>query len=314
MSADTDGDGVSNQAEFDAGTSPQIANRSELAEGSTGLLPGARRHRQPGEPRRDRPRDGALRPAARPRRDGAAGSRSSQDIPIAAYGRHTVNVNALANATYNGQGRAVSVIVESLRGGVVVERTMSFGDGWGGHTGKALKAPARQWFLAEGAANAFFQTFILLTATGNVAPKVTVDFLLEDGQVVSVPSDFPAAPGRLTIWANEICAPGTAGNGCARVLAGKAFSTRITSDQPITVERAMYFNRGGRTFEGGHASAAVTAPATRWFVAEGATGPNFDTYLLVANPGSVDTVATVRYLTPEGAYTETRIRSGPTVA
>ena len=67
----------------------------------------------------------------------------------------------------------------------------------------------------------------------------------------------------------------------------------------------MYFNRGGRTFEGGHASAAVTAPATRWFVAEGATGPNFDTYLLVANPTPTDTVATVRYLTPEGAYTST---------
>ncbi len=134
---------------------------------------------------------------------------------------------------------------------------------------------------------------------------MTVDFLLEDGQVISIPATFPSAPGRLTLWANEICAPGTGGASCNRVLAGKSFSTRITSDQPITVERAMYFNRGGRTFEGGHASAAVTAPATRWFVAEGTTGPLFDTYLLLANPGTADTVATVRYLTPEGPYTAT---------
>jgi hypothetical protein len=303
MAGDTDGDGVSNQAEFDAGTSPHIANRSELAEGSTGFF---------------QERVAIANPenrAAIARVTVLFGQRGDlgevippapvvQDVAIGAYGRHTVNVNALANSSYNGQGRAVSVIVESLRGGVVVERTMSFGDGWGGHTGKALTAPARQWFLAEGAANGFFQTFILLTATGTVAPKVAVDFLLEDGQVVTVPANFPTAPGRLTLWANEICAPGTDGSTCHRVLAGKAFSTRITADQPITVERAMYFNRAGRTFEGGHASAAVTAPATRWFIAEGATGPNFDTYVLVANPNPVDTIATVRYLTPEGAYSE----------
>lgn len=304
MSGDSDGDGISNQAEFDAGTSPQIANRSELAEGSTGFF---------------QERVAIANPenrAAVARITVLFGQRSDlgetippapivQEVAVGAYGRHTVNVNALANSSYNGQGRAVSVIVESLRGGVVVERTMSFGDGWGGHTGKALAAPARQWFLAEGAANGFFQTFILLTASGNITPRVTVDFLLEDGQVVSIPANFPTAPGRLTLWANEICAPGTDGSACHRVLAGKAFSARITADQPITVERAMYFNRGGRTFEGGHASAAVTAPATRWFIAEGATGPNFDTYVLVANPGNADTIATVRYLTPEGAYSET---------
>ncbi|HTV00249.1 MAG TPA: hypothetical protein VMF13_06925, partial [Luteitalea sp.] len=304
MSADSDGDGVTNQAEFQGGTSPYLANRQELAEGSTGFFQERVAIANP-ENRAAIARVIVLFGQRGDLGEGAPPAPVTQDIALPAYGRHTVNVNALANASYNGQGRAVSVIVDALRGGVVVERTMSFGDGWGGHTGKALTAPSKQWFLAEGAANQFFQTFILLTATGSVTPKVTVDFLLEDGQVVSMPSDFPSAPGRLTIWANEVCAPGTSGNGCVRVLAGKAFSTRITADQPITVERAMYFNRGGRTFEGGHASAAVTAPATRWFIAEGATGPNFDTYLLVANPGSVDTVATVRYLTPEGAYTQT---------
>ncbi len=304
MSADPDGDGVGNQAEFDAGTSPHIANRSELAEGSTGFFQERVAIANP-ENRAAIARVIVLFGQRPDLGEAAPPAPVVQDITVAPYGRQTVNVNGLANATYNGQGRAVSVIVESLRGGVVVERTMSFGDGWGGHTGKALMAPSTQWFLAEGAANGFFQTFIMLTATGSVAPKVTVDFLLEDGQVVSIPADFSAAPGRVTIWANEVCAPGTGGNGCLRALAGKAFSTRITSTQPITVERAMYFNRGGRTFEGGHASAAVTAPATRWFVAEGATGPNFDTYLLIANPNAADTTATVRYLTPEGAYTET---------
>jgi hypothetical protein len=304
MSADTDGDGVSNQEEFDAGTSPLLANRLELSEGSTGFFQERVAIANP-ENRSAVARVTVLFGQRTDLGEPDPPAPVFQDISIPAFGRHTVNVNALANASYQGQGRPVSVVVESMRGGVVVERTMSFGDGWGGHTGKALMAPATQWFLAEGAANAFFQTFILLTATGTVPPKVMVDFLLEDGQVISMPFDFPAAPARQTLWANDICAPGTSGPQCPRVLAGKAFSTRITADQPITVERSMYFNRAGRTFEGGHASAGITAPATRWFVAEGATGPNFDTYLLIANPGATDTVATVRFLTPEGAYTRT---------
>lgn len=302
MGADADGDGVTNQQEFDAGTSPLVANRVELAEGSTGFFTERVAIANP-ENRSAIARIVVL--MGQVAGESAPPAPVVQEVSLAPYGRHTLNVNGLPNASPNGQGRAVSVIVESLRGGVVAERTMAFGSGWGGHTGKALQAPSRQWFLAEGAANAFFQTFILLTATGTTAPRVTVDFLLEDGQVVSIPYDFPTAPGRLTLWANELCAPGTGGSTCVKPLAGKAFSTRITADQPITVERAMYFNRGSRLYEGGHASAAVTAPATRWFAAEGATGPNFDTYLLLANPGNADTVATVRYLTPEGPYTQT---------
>ena len=34
----------------------------------------------------------------------------------------------------------------------------------------------------------------------------------------------------------------------------------------------------------GHGSAGVTAPATSWFLAEGATGPFFDLFILLANP------------------------------
>ena len=303
MAADTDGDGVVNQAEFDAGTSPRIANRSELAEGSTGFFQERVAIANP----ENRSAVAHIAVLFAQRSDIGEPTRPApffQEISIAPYGRYTLNVNALPGASYGSEGRPVSVLVESLRGGVIVERTMSFGDGWGGHTGKALKAPARQWFLAEGAAKLLPD---IHPAGGFRQCRAQGPHRLPPGRwpgrVDAVRLPFSARAAH--VWANELCAPGTGGSGCNRVLAGKAFSTRITADQPITVERAMYFNRGGRTYEGGHESAAVTTPATRWLVAEGATGPNFDTYLLVANPNPTNTLATVRYLTPEGSYTST---------
>jgi hypothetical protein len=57
---------------------------------------------------------------------------------------------------------------------------------------------------------------------------------------------------------------------------------------PVIVERAMYLDRAGQVFAAGHESAGVTAPATDWFLAEGATGTLFDLFILIANPSDTD--------------------------
>ena len=61
----------------------------------------------------------------------------------------------------------------------------------------------------------------------------------------------------------------------------------------------------------GHDSIGVTAPATAWYLAEGSTGKNevdsFETWVLLANPGSEKATAHVFYMTPNGEKT------GPTV-
>ena len=46
----------------------------------------------------------------------------------------------------------------------------------------------------------------------------------------------------------------------------------------------MYLDADGQLFGAGHDTAGVTAPAEQWFLAEGATGPTFDLFVLVANP------------------------------
>jgi hypothetical protein len=56
----------------------------------------------------------------------------------------------------------------------------------------------------------------------------------------------------------------------------------------------------------------VEAPATNWFVAEGRTGPFFDTYLLLANPGATQSVATIRYLRPGASVVTQTLTLAPT--
>jgi hypothetical protein len=76
---------------------------------------------------------------------------------------------------------------------------------------------------------------------------------------------------------------------------------RATDDSlPVIVERAMYLDAGGQMFGAGHDAAGVTAAATNWFLAEGATGPYFDLYMLVANPGDVPAQVRATYLLPSG--------------
>jgi hypothetical protein len=45
----------------------------------------------------------------------------------------------------------------------------------------------------------------------------------------------------------------------------------------------------------------VPAPAAHWFLAEGATGPYFDEFILIANPDITTALLEVRYLLPGGA-------------
>ena len=79
----------------------------------------------------------------------------------------------------------------------------------------------------------------------------------------------------------------------------------------IVVERAMYDSRRGVTFEAGHESAGVTAPSTRWYFAEGATGPFFDLFLLMANPGDRAAEVRVTYLLPDGTRSVASHHVGP---
>jgi hypothetical protein len=170
---------------------------------------------------------------------------------------------------------------------------------YGAHTEKAIAGPASNWFFAEGS-QGFFLTYVLLTNPSPLANRAQVRFLRENGGPVT--QEFALAPlARRTIDCGTIAA-----------LINSSFGIEVTFlDAPGAAERAMYFGLPpDRLFKAGHESAGVTAPATEWFLAEGATGSFFETFVLVANPNSAAADLTINYVTETG-QTVMRTRSVP---
>jgi hypothetical protein len=182
---------------------------------------------------------------------------------------------------------ATSTTVTSTSGlPIVVERTMRWdATGYGAHTEKATAGPASTWYFAEGS-QGFFDTFLLLSNPNPSANTASVDFLLESGATVNV--SYPLEPTqRRTIHLASV-----------PDLVNQSFGIVVHFTNPGVAERAMYF--GTPTFNGGHASAGETAPATSWFLAEGATGDYFTTFVLLANPSPSDAEVTLTYLPLSG--------------
>ncbi|MPZ17085.1 MAG: hypothetical protein GEV06_04095 [Luteitalea sp.] len=212
------------------------------------------------------------------------GERVVQTDVLAPMSQRTIRVDDIPGL----ESTAVSTIVTSTDAvPLIVERTM-FWDAarYGGHSTGAVNSASTRWWFAEGFQGAF-ETFLLL-ANGNDNPaSVTLSFLLDGGEVVTRDVALPPL-ARRTIYAGDI-----------PELVGRAFSIEVASDAPIAAERAMYFGVN-RFWDGGHASPGTTAPARRWFFAEGATGAFFNTFLLVGNPDSNAANIHVTYLLPNG--------------
>jgi len=221
----------------------------------------------------------------------------SQDLILAARSRRTIRVDAVASVAAS----AVSTIVTSLDGlPLVVERSMFWGEGtYGGHLEAAVDAPSVRWYFAEGS-QGFFDTFILVANVSAEPAQVTLTFLVEGGPQVTR-SFTVAARARFTVHTGSIPA-----------LAGRAFSVVVDATVPVVAERAMYFGTS-RFWDGGHGSAGVAEASTTWFHAEGATGPYFDTFLLVGNPNAMPATVTMTYMLESGV-TITKMHTIPALS
>ena len=183
-------------------------------------------------------------------------------------------------------GAAVSTVVRSRHAPLAVERTMIWNEsGYGGHGGTSA-APAKRWLFAEGS-QGFFSTYVLLANDNDTAIDVHITFLVEGGAPVVYPTNVPREIARHDRRRHH---PG------AR---NRSFGIDVDSAEPIIAERAMYLP-GPHLFEGGHESAGVNSASRSWFLAEGATGPFFDCFVLMSNPNNVAANVSLLYLLADG--------------
>lgn len=273
---DPDGDGLTNLEEFRQGSHPRGMVTRYLAEGAQNAFFSTRLAIA---------NPGTTLATTMVRLLGDGGISKSVLMPVPAGGRRT-----LAMSDVDLPSASFSIVVESDLP-VAVERTMSWdATGYGGHSEHAVSSPSNTWFFAEGSTTGAFSLFHLLENPNTTATSATIRYLRPSGQPPIDRSYALPPSSRTTIFVN----------GEGPDLPSSDVAAIVTATQPIVVERSMYLTRFDQPFAAGEASAGVNAPSTTWFFAEGATGPFFDLFLLMANPGEVDAIVDARYLLTDG--------------
>jgi hypothetical protein len=196
---------------------------------------------------------------------------------------HVDQIPGLAATSASAQVRSDSGLP------LIVERSMFWDKTYyAGHTGSAVGEPAPDWFFAEGS-QGFFETFVLVINPNATPADVTFTFFRENEPPV-VKTKTVGAATRLTLHAGDY-----------PELVTRSFGISVHATQPIMAERSMYFGTtASRLWSGGTESAGVTGPSTHWFLAEGATGRFFDTFVLLSNPQSTPAHVTLQYLLDTG--------------
>ena len=276
---DPDADGRTNYQEYLEGSHPRGFVITYLAEGATGMFFDTR--------------IALANPTATPanvlcRYQKDNGVVVSDYRTMAPYSRLTIDVDGVASMADAAFSSLIEADVQ-----VVADRTMTWGaDGYGSHAERGvLTRTATAWYLAEGATHGNFDLFYLLQNPGSATANVEIAYLRPAPFTPITRSYTVAANSRLTIRVDDV--PGLAETDVSAAI-------RAINSVPIIVERAMYFTRPEQVYAGGHESAGVTAPQTRWFLAEGATGTFFNMFVLIANPSTDAAEVRLDYLLTNG--------------
>lgn len=222
------------------------------------------------------------------------GSTVDRDFAIKPTSRLTVHVDDIPELAQTDVSAMVNADLD-----VVVERSQYF-NYYGkddGSASAAVGSPATNWYLAEGYTGGEFDEYVLIQNPGDVAGTANVTFMCTDGyNLVKAYSLLPRS--RFTIHVDEI-----------PELASREVSTHVAATVPVIAERSMYFVSYGRP--GGTDAPGVVDPAKYWYLAEGYTGGEYDTYILCMNPNNSTVKVDVNYLLPGGGVKAASYDIGP---
>jgi photosystem II stability/assembly factor-like uncharacterized protein len=154
---------------------------------------------------------------------------------------------------------------------------------------------ATDWYLAEGStgigAQGKFETWVLLQNPGAEEATAQITYLTPQGKQAGPKVVLPPE-SRSTV------------NVADTLSNDWEVSTVVESEQPIVVERAMYWDSPRIYRESSGGSIGSPFATDSWYLAEGSTGIDsfgrFDTYICVANPGDADATVTLTFMTPDG--------------
>jgi hypothetical protein len=212
----------------------------------------------------------------------------TREFEVGSSSRLTVFLGDIPELVGQAFGLAVNADVP-----IMVERAMYFGTPLfnGGSVSPGASLPALNWHFAEGASGAFFDTYFLLSNGTLRAANVTMTYQLTTGATVEIAKVVPAN-GRLTVFAEEEHAS----------LADAGFSLVVTSSEPITVERSIYWPGSPATWAESHNSFGVNEPGMKWGLADGRVGMSrgFETYILIGNSNDEACLVRATYLRVEG--------------
>ncbi|MBI2910908.1 MAG: hypothetical protein HYY05_02110, partial [Chloroflexi bacterium] len=163
---------------------------------------------------------------------GESGAEQAFYVPVPPRHRATFQV---PDALFGTERASFAAVVEADRP-IVAERAAYWNEGRSGHSSIGSPTLARAWMLPEGSTAPPFQEWVLVANPSGQPARLTFTFLPEGGEPIVRTSTAPPR-SRFTLWANQ-------------QLPNVALSIRVESDQPIAVERSMYFGRGGHNSPG----------------------------------------------------------------
>ncbi|HEV2953001.1 MAG TPA: choice-of-anchor D domain-containing protein, partial [Candidatus Dormibacteraeota bacterium] len=200
---------------------------------------------------------------------------TTQSVNLTAGKVATVDVAAVVSAPQQPVSALVTLPAEG-----VAERVMHFNFGqWHGSTDiVGTQSTAEEWDFAEGSTLPAFDEYLTLQNPNPVPANATLNYFTDSGANPIKQLILPAQ-SRTTVEVfsgglNSVsgCVPGGAGANCGVGRGQGGVGVKVTTDQPVVVERPMYVDGhdfGSGPINDGHVALGANSPATQWNFAEG---------------------------------------------